>query len=280
MSDAGMLLASRYQLDRRITAAGTVEAWHASDLATGRPVAVRLLRTACAASVERFLAAAGQAAQISHPGIARVHDYGQDGRDGTFFLVTEPVSASSLAAVMQSGPLDPAWVLEVICQVASALGAAHSAGLVHDGIQPGNLMLEPGGAMKLTDFGLSHGAGSPGSDLYCLGLIAWECLTGPRPAARSPQAVPGQERPSLSPLPATVPAGVAVLVADMTAADPATRPADAAQVVTRCRELMAVPLRAAEPRKDGCPDATLLLDPADVVGGVGDPAGPQPDHEP
>jgi eukaryotic-like serine/threonine-protein kinase len=266
MSDAGMLLASRYQLDRLIKAAGTVEAWHASDLATGRPVAVRLLRTSCAARVGRFLAAAEQAARISHPGIARVHDYGRAGRDGTLFLVTEPVGASSLAAVTQAGPLDPAWVLEVICQVASALGAAHSAGLVHDGIQPGNLLLEPGGAMKLTDFGLAHGAGSPGSDLYCLGLVAWECLTGPLRDSGSPQATPSQEGLLLPPLPATVPAGIAMLVADLTAADPATRPADAAEVVTRCRELMAVPLRVAESRKASSPDASLLLDPADAAG--------------
>ena len=265
MADAGMLLASRYRLDRQIAAGGMVEAWHASDLATGRQVAVRLLQTACAASVERFLAAAEHAAQICHPGIARVHDYSQAGPEGTPFLVTELVGASSLAAVMQAGPLDPAWVLDVICQVASALGAVHSAGLVHQDIKPGNLLLEPGGAVKLTDFGLAQGAGSPGSDLYCLGLVAWECLTGPRPASCvSPEAAPGQERPSLPPLPVTVPAGVAGLVADLTAADPAARPAGAAEVVTRCKELMAVPLRAAEPRAS-CPDTTLLIDPPEAA---------------
>ena len=263
MADAGMLLASRYRLGRRIAAGGIVEAWHASDLVTGRPVAVRLLRTACAARVERFLAAAEHAAQICHPGIARVHDHGQAGSEGTPFLVTELVGASSLATVMQAGPLDPAWVLEVICQVASALSAAHSAGLVHQDIKPENLLLEPGGAVKLTDFGLAQGAGSPGSDLYCLGLVAWECLTGSRSASGvSPEVAPGQEHPPLPPLPATVPAGVAGLVTDLTAADPATRPASAAEVVTRCRELMAVPLRATEPRQAGCSDATLLIDPS------------------
>jgi serine/threonine protein kinase len=262
MADAGMLLASRYQLDRPIAAGGVVEAWHASDLATGRPVAVRLLRTACAARVERFLASAEHAAQLCHPGIARVHAYGQAGPDEVPFLVTELVGGSSLAAVMQAGPLDPAWVLEVVCQVASALGAAHSAGLVHQDIKPGNLLLEPGGAVKLTDFGLAHGAGSPASDLYCLGLVAWECLTGSWPASGgSPEAAPGQERPPRPVLPATVPEGVAVLVADLTAADPALRPAGAPEVVTRCRELIATPLRTAEPRQASGPDASLLLDP-------------------
>jgi eukaryotic-like serine/threonine-protein kinase len=262
MADAGMLLAGRYRLERRIAAGGAGEAWRASDLTAGRPVAVRLLPTARAARVEQFLGAARRAAQVFHPGIARVHHYGQTGPEGTPFLVTELVGASSLAAVMQAGPLDPAWVLEVICQVASALGAAHSAGLVHQDIKPQTLLLAPGGAVKLTDFGLVQGAGSPGSDLYGLGLVAWECLTGPRPASGAPPDVaPGQARPPLPPLPATVPAGIAGLAADLTAADPAARPASAAEVVTRCGELMAVPLRHAEPRQASSSDATLLLDP-------------------
>jgi serine/threonine-protein kinase len=262
MGDAGMLLASRYRLEWRIAADGTGEAWRAADLAAGRPVAVRLLRTACAARVELFLAAARRAAQVLHPGIARVHDYGQASPDGTAFLVTEQVGASSLAAVMQGGPLDPAWVLEVICQVTSALSAAHSAGLAHQDIRPGNLLLAPGGTVKLTDFGLAQGADSHASDLYSLGLVAWGCLTGAPPASgASPEAAPGQERPPLPPLPATVPAGVAGLAADLTADDPAMRPADAAEVVTRCRELMAVPMRAAQARQADCPDTTLLLDP-------------------
>ena len=262
MADAGMLLASRYQLDRRIAADGIVEAWHASDLSTGRPVAVRLLRTACAARVEPFLAAAEHAARLCHPGIERVHAYGQAGPEGTPFLVTELVGGSSLAGVMQAGPLDPAWVLELICQVASALGAAHSAGLVHQDIKPGNLLLEPGGAVKLTDFVLAPGTGSPASDLYRLGLVAWECLTGSRPpSGDSPEAAPGQECPPLPLMPATVPEGVAGLIADLTAADPALRPAGAPEVVTRCRELIAAPLRAAQPRQASSPDASLLLDP-------------------
>ncbi len=262
MADAGMLLMSRYRLERRVAAGGTGEAWRASDLMAGRPVMVRLPQIACATRVERFLAAARRSALVLHPGIARVHDYGQAGPEGTPFLVTELVGASSLAAVMQTGPLDPAWVLEVICQVTSALGAAHSAGLAHQDIRPENLLLAPGGVVKLTDFELAQGAGSHASDLYSLGLVAWGCLTGALPAAgASPEAASGQERPPLPPLPATVPAGVAGLAADLTAADPAARPADAAEVVTRCRELMAVPMRAAEPRQASCADTTLLLDP-------------------
>ena len=262
MADAGRLVASRYRLERRIVAGGNVEVWRAADLATGRPVAVRLLRTACAARVERFLAAAEHAAQVCHPGIARIHHYGLADPPGSPFLVTELVGASSLAAVMQAGPLDPAWVLDLICQVTSALGAAHGAGLVHQDINPGNLLLAPGGAVKLTGFGLAQGDGSPGSDLYSLGLVAWGCLTGSQPASgASLEIAPGQESRPLPPMPATVPAGIAGLVADLIATDPAARPASVAEVVTRCRDLMAVPMRVAEPRQANCSPTRLLLDP-------------------
>jgi eukaryotic-like serine/threonine-protein kinase len=270
MGEAGSLVASRYWLKRRIAAGGiaedgVAEEWRACDLATGRPVAMRLLWTARAASAERFLDAARRAAQVFHPGVVRVLDYGQAGPEGPLFLVTELVGTCSLATVMRAGPLDPAWVLELIGQVASALDAAHSAGLVHQDISPGNLLLVPGGAVKLTGFGLAPGAGSPGSALCCLGLVAWECLIGSPPVpGASPEPAPRQGRrplPSLPSLPATVPPGVAGLVADLMAAGPAARPVSVAEVVTRCRDLMAVPMRVAQARQAGSSPGTLLLDP-------------------
>lgn len=255
MPGRGMLLASRYRLERRVAASGAGDAWRASDLATGHPVAVRLVRTARAG---HFLAAARRAAQVSHPGLTRVRDYGRTSPDGTTFVVTDPVGSSSLAAVMQAGPLDPAWVLEVVGQVASALDAVHRAALVHDDIRPWTLMLAPGGTVKLASLGLVHGAGGPGTDLYCLGLVAWRCLTGPSSGAPTP---PGRMCLSVPAMPATVPAGIAGLAADLTAADPARRPGSAAEVVRRCRELMAVPMRATEPRRASSAGTTCLLDP-------------------
>jgi serine/threonine protein kinase len=261
MSEAESLVASRYWLERRIAAGGIAEEWRACDLATGRPVALRLLRTARAASIERFLDAARRAAQVFHPGVVRVLDYGQAGPEGPLFLVTELVGTSTLATVMRV-PLDPAWVLELIGQVASALDAAHGAGLVHQDISPGNLLLVPGGAVKLTGFGLALGAGSSGSDLCCLGLVAWACLIGSPPVpGASPELAPRQGRRPLPSLPATVPADVAGLVADLMAAGPAARPVSVAEVVTRCRDLMAVPMRVAQARQAGSSHGTLLLDP-------------------
>lgn len=254
MAEAGMLLANRYQLQEQLTASGIAEAWRALDLPFGRPVAVRLLRPRRYVSAERFLAVARRAAQVLHPGMARVHDYGQSSPEGVPFLVTEPMTASSLATLTQAGPLDAPWVLDVLRQVGSALEAAHAAGLVHGDIKLKNLMLAPGGAVKLSGFGLSDAgepAGTPASDLYSLGLVAWECLTG-TPAFSA----------ALPPLPAAIPADVSALLADLTAADPKARPASAAEVAARCEGLLAAPMRAAKPCQVNCPDATLLLDPS------------------
>ena len=203
---------------------GIADAWRASDLLLGREAAVRLLQTEDTERVERFLAAARNAARLSHPGIVRVHDYGLSDPGGLAFLVTELVGASSLATLIQAGPLDHPWVLEVVSQIASALEVAHADGLVHQNIRAQNLLLAPGGAVKLTDFGPSDAgepaAATPADDLYDLGMVASECLTG-----------------------AMVPAGVAALLADLTAVDPRARPATAAEVAARSRDLLAVPLR-------------------------------------
>jgi serine/threonine protein kinase len=251
-----MVLANRYQLLGRSAARGIGEVWRASDLVLGRPVAALLLRPECAAHGERVLTAARTAARIRHPGIVRVIDCGQVCSDGLLFLVTEPVSASSLASVAGSGPLEPAWVLEVVGQVASALDVAHAAGLVHQDITPANLLLAPGGAVKVANFGLSHaaavraagGPATPAGDLYSLGVVAWELLAGRSPFADGPpdgpRGEPGQEDRPLDPLPVAVPVGVAALVADLTAADARLRPARAAGVAARCRQLLAAPMRA------------------------------------
>jgi serine/threonine protein kinase len=269
MAAAGMVLANRYQLRDRGPGRGPGETWRASDLTVGRSVSVRLLRPEHAAQRERCLAAARRAARVRHPGIVEVHDYGQVAPEGVLFLVTEPMSASSLAAVARSGPLDPAYVVGVLCRVASALEIAHAAGLVHEDIKPANLLLAPGGAVKLADFGLSRAAevsaarapATPGGDLYCLGLVAWECLTGSSPfAGAPPEAAVGPENSRLPPLPAAVPPGVAALAADLTAADPQLRPSSAEEVADRCRELMAAPMRAVQPSQADCPGSTPLLD--------------------
>lgn len=262
------VLASRYRLDGRIAAGGMGEVWRALDLVLRRPVAVKLLRPEYAEHAEtlaRFRAEAQHAAALSHPGIAQVYDYGDGGPGQPPFLVMELVDGPPLTQLLTRGPLGPARTLDVVAQVASGLAAAHAAGLVHRDIKPGNLLLDPGGKVKITDFGIAHAAGSapltrtgtligtpaylaperlggapagPASDLYSLGIVAHECLAGAAPFSGTAVevALAHQQRP-LPPLPPTVPREVAALIADLTARDPADRPASAGQVAARAARL-------------------------------------------
>jgi serine/threonine-protein kinase len=256
-TDAGTLIANRYQLLERTAADSGGETWDAADLTVGRPLTLRLLRRARSEHTRRFLAAARLAARLHHPGIMQVYDYGQAGVERTPFLVTEPAGETTLGSLISTVPLEPAWVLDLLRQAASALDAAHAEGLVHDHIRPDSVLLVPGGAVKLSDFGLSRATGppagvdpvylapermrgdpaTPASDLYALGVVAWECLAGNsarREAGRGSRPLPG--------LPAMVGPGVAALVADLTAIDPADRPASAARAADRASRLQALPL--------------------------------------
>ncbi len=268
MRQANVLLASRYQLDAQIAAGGIGEVWRAQDLVLDRPVAVKMLRSEYAGqpqALARFQAEARQAGSVSHQGIAQVYDYRDAGPAGSPYLVMELVNGPSLAEVLATGPLDAASALDVLAQAAAGLHAAHAAGLVHRDIKPANLVVGPGGQVKITDFGIAYAAssvhltrtgmviGTPAylapellagdrasaaSDLYALGVVGYECLTGRRPFCGAPIEVAAahRDRP-LPPLPAAVPTAAAALVAELTAKDPAARPHDAAEVATRASQL-------------------------------------------
>jgi eukaryotic-like serine/threonine-protein kinase len=268
MRQRSVLLATRYRLDAQIAAGGIGEVWRAQDLVLDRPVAVKMLRSEYAGqpqALARFQAEARRAGSVSHQGIAQVYDYGDAGPAGSPYLVMELVDGPSLAEVLATGPLDAASALDVLAQAAAGLYAAHAAGLVHRDIKPANLVVGPGGQVKITDFGIAYAAGSaqltrsgtligtpaylapelltgdrasPASDLYALGVVGYECLTGRRPFHGAPVIVAAARRyQPLPPLPAIVPAAAAALVAELTARDPAARPHDAAEVATRAAQL-------------------------------------------
>jgi eukaryotic-like serine/threonine-protein kinase len=262
------LLAGRYRLECQIAAGGVGEVWRAEDTVLTRPVAVKLLRAEFAGHAEmqeRFRAEARHAGALSHPAIARVYDYGDPVPPHPAFLVMELVDGPSLAAVLTAGPIGAAQTMDVVAQVASGLQTAHAAALVHRDIKPGNLLLAADGQVKITDFGIAHVAGSvpvtstgivmgtpayiapervsgasatPASDLYSLGVVAYECLAGTAPFTGKPLEVAVAHRDlPLPPFPHAVPAEVARLVGELTAKDPAARPASAEKVAARADRL-------------------------------------------
>ena len=272
-SGGSALLAGRYRLDHAIAAGGVGEVWRALDVVLDRPVAVKLLRAEYAQhpeTVARFRAEARHAGCLTHPGVAQVYDYGDADPPHPPYLVMELVEGPSLAGVLASGPLDPGRTMDVVAQAAAGLQAAHTAGLVHRDIKPGNLLLSRDGAVKITDFGIAHAAGSapitrmgtlmgtpgylaperaagapatPAADMYSLGVVAYECLAGAPPFSGDPLEVAAAHRHlPLPPLSSAVPAPVAALVAALTAKDPAQRPGTAAEVAAwagRLRDVMA-----------------------------------------
>lgn len=270
MGSATQMLAGRYRLEARIAAGGVGEVWRGWDAVLLRAVAVKLLRSEYAGHQEtlaRFRAEARHAGSLPHPGIAQVYDYGEDGQP---FLVMELVDGPALSTVLRRGPLDAATALDLVAQTASALAAAHAAGLVHRDVKPANLLLAPGGHVKVTDFGIAYAVGSapltgtgtligtpaylapervegrpatPASDLYSLGIVCWECLTGAPPfTGTQVEVAMAHSRGQLPPLGPMVPAEVAALVTSLTARDPSARPAsasDAARLATGLREALA-----------------------------------------
>jgi eukaryotic-like serine/threonine-protein kinase len=314
VTPTSVVLAGRYRLEGCVAYGGVGEVWRATDLVLGRPVAVKLLRTEYAQHPEvltRFRAEARHAGSVSHPGIAQVYDYGEDGAAASPYLVMELVDGPSLARVLAAGPLTPAHAMDVLAQAAAGLQAAHAAGLVHRDIKPGNLLVGPSGQVKITDFGIAHAAWSapitqtgalvgtpaylapervmggpatPASDLYSLGVVGYQCLTGTVPFEGIPHEVTAAHRHrALPPLPPAVPAGAAELILDLTARDPAARPASAGEVAVRAgrlRDALAGRPTAAPPAGEpgGPPPATAMgAEPVTLAGGPGPlPGDPVP----
>ena len=314
VTPTSVVLAGRYRLEGCVAYGGVGEVWRATDLVLGRPVAVKLLRTEYAQHPEvltRFRAEARHAGSVSHPGIAQVYDYGEDGAAASPYLVLELVDGPSLARVLAAGPLAPAHAMDVIAQAAAGLQAAHGAGLVHRDIKPGNLLVGPSGQVKITDFGIAHAAWSapitqtgalvgtpaylapervmggpatPASDLYSLGVVGYQCLTGAVPFEGIPYEVTAAHRHrTLPPLPPAVPAGVAELILDLTARDPADRPASAGEVAMRAgrlRDGLAGRPAAPPAGKPGGPPPAMAMgaEPVTLAGGPvplpGDPVPP------
>jgi len=291
------LLAGRYRLTDRIAAGGMGEVWRGEDVLLNRAVAVKLLPTGRAGDesfLARFRAEARYAASLSHPGIARVYDYGESAEFGGAYLIMELVRGEPLSAILaRAGRLSPDATLDIIAQAARALDAAHQAGIVHRDIKPGNLLIAGGGMTKITDFGIAtavmaaqaahltetgmvmgtamyvspeQATGAPvtaASDIYSLGVVAYECLAGHVPfRASDPLAIAyAHKHAPVPPLPPEVPPPVCDLVDDMLAKTPDLRPASG---------------RVVADRADMLRDALALGDPVAATGFAGSTRGDLP----
>ena len=262
------VLDGRYALIERIASGGMGEVWRGVDQILGRPVAVKLLSAVHAGDEQfraRFRAEARYAAGLSHPGIARVFDYGESSPLGGPYLVMELVSGEPLSAILErTGRLPADVTLDIVSQAARALDAAHQAGIVHRDIKPGNLLITADGTTKITDFGIAkaraaedidltatgivmgtalyvspeQATGSTvtgASDVYSLGVVAYECLAGEPPfIADQPLAIAIMHKHDpVPPLPADVPRPVSDLVLTMLAKTPEGRPESAQHVADR-----------------------------------------------
>jgi eukaryotic-like serine/threonine-protein kinase len=276
----------RYELLGLLATGGMGQVWRARDLGLDRPVAVKVLRpryAADTAAMTRFRSEARLSARLTHANIATVHDYGETRltpgpyADRVAFLVMELVDGGPLSAVLRrEGRLPASHTLEIVRQTAAGLAAAHAAGVVHRDVKPSNLLLGSDGIVKITDFGIAWSSSNdrltgtgevmgtaqylsperalgdpagPASDIYALGMVAYECLAGRRPfdGASPVQVARMQVNRPPDPLPEDVPEGVRRLVTRMLAKDPEERFADGAALLTAVEDLMAWSAESAEP---------------------------------
>jgi serine/threonine protein kinase len=265
---SGLTFGGRYQLSSRVAIGGMGEVWQATDLVIGRTVAIKILKDEYLGDpgfLERFRAEARHAALVNHEGIANVFDYGEE--DGSAFLVMELVPGEALSTVLERERVLPTdKVLDFVAQTASALHAAHAAGLVHRDIKPGNLLITPEGRVKITDFGIariadqvpltatgqvmgtvqylspeqaSGHAASPTTDIYSLGIVAYEALAGRRPFTGESQVAIAMAQINEQPpeLPVTVSEPVRNLVYASIAKKTADRPQTAAHLARAAQAL-------------------------------------------
>jgi serine/threonine-protein kinase len=210
MYGPGSQLAGRYRLKERIGAGGMGEVWQGTDEVLGRTVAVKVMLAALLNQpgfAERFRGEARTMANLNHPGVVDVYDYHSD--DTVAFLVMEYIAGDALSTTLSRvGRLTATRTMALVAQAADALHAAHDQRIVHRDVKPGNLLVRADGTLVLTDFGIARSAqvgqltatgavlgtasylspeqaagkgATSASDVYSLGVVAYQCLAGRRP---------------------------------------------------------------------------------------------------
>lgn len=265
----GGLIDGRYEITARLARGGMSTVYTALDTRLDRQVALKVLYPHLAEDptlVERFEREAKTAARLSHPHVVNVYDQGVDVRGDTplAYLAMEYVPGVTLRQVISShAPMEPERVWKYLRPVVDGLAAAHRAGLVHRDVKPENVLVSPEGAIKVADFGLARAAtqhtgthaailgtvayispellsgekADQRSDVYALGILAFEMLTGKQPfTGKSAVEVAMQHTTSRVPAPSSVvphlPEAVDELVVHCTEPNPQDRPQDASQVLS------------------------------------------------
>ncbi|MHA7859918.1 serine/threonine-protein kinase [Tessaracoccus sp. Y36] len=279
----GLVLSERYRLIGHVASGGMGQVWEAFDDVLERRLALKIMHPHTQeelALVERFRDEARFAAQLTHPNIVTIHDYLEE--DGLSCLVMEFVDGPTLCRMLSDGPLSPEITRTILFELASALTVAHEAGVIHRDIKPANVLVPETGA-KLTDFGIARSIDrdsrtltgqvlgtahylspeqalgqqvGPASDIYGLGVLAHEMLTGKKPFDRTSPIATAlahvQDPPP--PLPEGTPPDLESLITACMAKEPEERPT--AALVAKLLEPETVPV-ASEEEFD--PDATAAL---------------------
>ena len=269
------IINDRYEIGKRIGRGGMAEIFQARDILLDRPIAIKVLFPEFAtdpAFVERFRREAQAAANLNHPNIVGVYDWGKV--NNTYYIAMEYVNGRTLADILkQSGTLTPIQVCDVMTEVAAALESAHQSGVIHRDVKPGNILVSTTGQVKVADFGIARalGAGveqgltqtgavmgtatyfSPEqaqgaftdqrSDIYSLGVVMYEMLSGVAPFTGEnavaiaykhvhEQATPINERVS------SVPSGLAAIVKKCMQKSPDDRYTTAEEVRNELRRFL------------------------------------------
>ncbi|HEY1179560.1 MAG TPA: serine/threonine-protein kinase, partial [Phytomonospora sp.] len=281
----GDLVGGRYRLESRIADGGMGAVWRGTDTRLGRDVAVKLLHPALSSDASfraRFASEARLVAALNTRSIATIHDYGEDEDDDGVraYLVMEFVEGRSLADILRrDGALDVAEAMRIVAEAAEGLHAAHRSEIVHRDVKPANILITADGAVKLIDFGIARSLGdagltetgmvigtvtytapeqladedpAPAADVYSLGIVAYECLTGTTPFAsgKVPAIIHGHLNQPPPPLPENIPQAVSDAVMTALRKDPDDRWRSAERFARACREALdgVTPDEGAPPR--------------------------------
>jgi beta-lactam-binding protein with PASTA domain/tRNA A-37 threonylcarbamoyl transferase component Bud32 len=258
VSDHSRVLSGRYELSNLVARGGMAEVYRAHDRLLDRPVALKILFPELSVDrsfVERFRREAQAAANLSHPNIVPVFDWGED--MGTYFIVMEYVDGRALSSILRTaGPLHPDRAAEIAADVAAALAYAHRHGVIHRDVKPGNVLITEEGTVKVTDFGIARAVNTEESltqtgavmgtatyfspeqaegqgvdarsDIYSLGVVLFEMVTGRPPfLGDTPVAVASKHVRENPPLPrqinSAIPPALEAVIMKCMAKDPQHR---------------------------------------------------------